>query len=51
MLNRVAVTFLVLNSTGSEALAAASFAISFAPYLGLAESSAPSWTATPTAAS
>ncbi|MFC3495144.1 MFS transporter [Glycomyces rhizosphaerae] len=37
MLNRVAVTFLVLNSTGSEALAAASFAISFAPYLGLAQ--------------
>src|SRR5690606_14260889 len=37
MLNRVAVTFLVWNNTGSSALAAASFAISFAPYLGLAQ--------------
>ncbi|HEX2144764.1 MAG TPA: MFS transporter [Glycomyces sp.] len=37
MLNRVAVTFLVWENTGSSALAAASFAISFAPYLGLAQ--------------
>ncbi|MCH7232497.1 MFS transporter [Glycomyces sp. L485] len=37
MLNRVAVTFLVWSNTGSAALAAASFAISFAPYLGLAQ--------------
>jgi MFS family permease len=37
MLNRVAVTVLVWDSTGSSALAAASFAISFAPYLGLAQ--------------
>ncbi len=37
MLNRVAVTFLVWDRTGSSALAAASFAISFAPYLGLAQ--------------
>lgn len=37
MLNRVAVTALVWNATGSEALAAAAFAISFAPYLGLAQ--------------
>ncbi|WP_051704285.1 MFS transporter [Glycomyces sp. NRRL B-16210] len=37
MLNRVAVTFLVWDQTGSSALAAASFAISFAPYLGLAQ--------------
>jgi MFS family permease len=37
MLNRVAVTALVWNATGSEALAAAAFAISFAPYLGIAQ--------------
>ncbi|MDA1358048.1 MFS transporter [Glycomyces luteolus] len=37
MLNRVAVTFLVWQQTESSALAAASFAISFAPYLGLAQ--------------
>lgn len=37
MLNRVAVTYLVWDRTGSSALAAASFAISFAPYLGLAQ--------------
>jgi MFS family permease len=37
MLNRVAVTALVWNATGSEALAAAAFAISFAPYLGVAQ--------------
>jgi len=37
MLNRVAVTFLVWQRTQSSALAAASFAISFAPYLGLAQ--------------
>ncbi|GAB3223206.1 MFS transporter [Glycomyces halotolerans] len=37
MLNRVAVTFLVWSTTGSAALAAGSFAISFAPYLGLAQ--------------
>ncbi|WP_051393400.1 MFS transporter [Glycomyces arizonensis] len=37
MLNRVAVTFLVWSNTNSAALAAASFAISFAPYLGLAQ--------------
>ncbi|WP_199044579.1 MFS transporter [Glycomyces salinus] len=37
MLYRVAVTFLVWDSTGSAALAAGSFAISFAPYLGLAQ--------------
>ncbi|SDD19737.1 MFS transporter [Glycomyces harbinensis] len=37
MLNRVAVTYLVWNQTGSSALAAATFAISFAPYLGLAQ--------------
>lgn len=37
MLNRVAVTSLVWSATGSEALAAAAFAISFAPYLGLAQ--------------
>ncbi|WP_100446299.1 MFS transporter [Glycomyces xiaoerkulensis] len=37
MLNRVAVTFLVWSSTGSSALAAGAFAISFAPYLGLAQ--------------
>lgn len=37
MLYRVAVTFLVWDNTGSAALAAGSFAISFAPYLGLAQ--------------
>ena len=37
MLNRVAVTALVWSATGSEALAAATFALSFAPYLGLAQ--------------
>lgn len=37
MLNRVAVTYLVWDRTGSAVLAAASFAISFAPYLGLAQ--------------
>lgn len=37
MLNRVAVTALIWNNTGSEALAAAAFAISFAPYLGIAQ--------------
>lgn len=37
MLNRVAVTYLVWGQTNSSALAAASFAISFAPYLGLAQ--------------
>lgn len=37
MLNRVAVTFLVWSNTNSAALAAASFAVSFAPYLGLAQ--------------
>ncbi|WP_112136842.1 MFS transporter [Glycomyces dulcitolivorans] len=37
MLNRVAVTALVWASTGSSALAVASFAISYAPYLGLAQ--------------
>ncbi|THV28283.1 MFS transporter [Glycomyces paridis] len=37
MLNRVAVTYLVWNETNSSALAAATFAISFAPYLGLAQ--------------
>lgn len=37
MLNRVAVTYLVWDRTDSSALAAAAFAISFAPYLGLAQ--------------
>ncbi|MEU6249936.1 MFS transporter [Glycomyces sp. NPDC047010] len=37
MLNRVAVTALVWANTGSSALAVASFAISYAPYLGLAQ--------------
>ncbi|MQM24355.1 MFS transporter [Glycomyces albidus] len=37
MLNRVAVTYLVWERTDSSALAVASFAISFAPYLGLAQ--------------
>lgn len=37
MLNRVAVTFLVWQQTESSALAAATFALTFAPYLGLAQ--------------